>query len=207
MQDSPSHLILTAVLTCVAAIPNHVIRYAALGLTAACTLIYNIRIHSPRKNLRRLAQLIDCTDLRIRYATAHCPRYHFALAEQTMKLLHLSAIYCHILTCESQRFSWTQYRLILNDIAACIIHVEGISNAVEHIIEAERQRQLADDMNEVQAVLATAPPAAQIYPRTQYGTESYLQQCLNPQQGMLYPRISLLQIYTRCKLLPSSVVL
>ncbi|KAJ7738398.1 hypothetical protein B0H16DRAFT_1891408 [Mycena metata] len=196
MQDPPSHLILTAVLTCVAAIPNHVIRYTALGLTAVCTLLYNISIRSPRKNLRRLAQLIDRADLRIHYATAHCPRYHFALAEQTLRLLQVyhsvSAIYCRILGLKSQRFSWTQYRLILNDIGACITRVEGISNAVENIIETERQRQLADDMNEVRAVLATAPPAAQIYPPTQYGTESCLQQCLNPQQGMLSPRMSLL---------------
>ncbi|KAJ7711465.1 hypothetical protein B0H16DRAFT_598703 [Mycena metata] len=176
MQDPPSHLVLTAVLTCVATIPNHVVRYTALGLTAACTLLYNIHIRSPRKKLHRLAQLIDRTDLRIHCATAHCPRYHFALAEQTLRLLQVyrsvSAIYCRILACESQRFSWTQYRLILNDIGACITRVEGISNAAEHIMETERQRQLADDMNEVQAVLATAPPAAQIYPPTQYGAES-----------------------------------
>ncbi|KAJ7744612.1 hypothetical protein B0H16DRAFT_1559602 [Mycena metata] len=176
MQSPPSHFVLSAVLTCVAAIPNHTLRYTALGLTAACTLIYNIRIRSPRKNLHRLAQLIDRTDRRIHYATTHCPRYHFELAEQTLRLLHVyhtvSVIYCRILALRSQRFSWTQYRLILNDIGACIKRVKSIGDVVEHIIEAERQRQLADDMNEVQAVLAIASPAAQIYPPTQYGTES-----------------------------------
>ncbi|KAJ7738402.1 hypothetical protein B0H16DRAFT_1465842 [Mycena metata] len=178
MQAPPSHVILSAVLTLVAAIPNHTLRYTALGLTAACTLLYNIRVRSPRKNLHRLTQLIDRTDLRIRYATAHCPRYHFALAEQTWRLLRVyhsvSAIYCRILALKSPQFSWTQYRMILNDIGACITRVEGISNAVEarpSVLPTERQRQLADDMNEVQAVLATAPPAAQIYPPTQYGTE------------------------------------
>ncbi|KAJ7028456.1 hypothetical protein C8F04DRAFT_1188636 [Mycena alexandri] len=168
MQNLPSHLILSATLSFVAAIPNHAVRYTALGLTAACTLLYNFRIRSPGKNLRRLQQSIDRTDIRIRYAKAHCPRYHFALAEQTLRLLQIhhsvSAIYCHILAFKSQRFSWTQYRVILNDIAACIKRVESISNVVEHIIEAEHQRQLADDIQEIHAVLTTAPPAAQTYP-------------------------------------------
>ncbi|KAJ7016875.1 hypothetical protein C8F04DRAFT_1159005 [Mycena alexandri] len=176
MQTPPSHLILTAVLSCVAAIPNHAVRYTALGLTVACTLFYKIRIHSPRKSLRHLSQSINRTDIRIRYATAHCPRYHFALAEQTLRLLKahhsVSAIYCRILAFKSQRFSWTQYRAILSDIEASSKRVESIGDVVEHIIEAERQRQLADDVNEVQAVLATAPPAAQTYPATQYGMES-----------------------------------
>ncbi|KAJ7016873.1 hypothetical protein C8F04DRAFT_1159003, partial [Mycena alexandri] len=175
MQMLPSHLILTAVLSCVAAIPNHAVRYTALGLTVACTVFYNIRIRSPRKNLCRLGQSINRTDIRIRYATAHCPRYHFALAEQTLRLLKahhsVSAIYCRILAFKSQRFSWTQYLMILSDIEASFKRVESIGDVVEHIIEAERQRQLSDDMNEVQTVLATAPPAAHIYPPTQYGTQ------------------------------------
>ncbi|KAJ7016874.1 hypothetical protein C8F04DRAFT_1119418 [Mycena alexandri] len=174
MQASHSHLILSAALSCVAAIPNHTIRYTALGLTAVCTLLYNIHIRSPLTSLHGLSQMIDQTTVRIRYATAHCPRYHFALTEQTLRLLQVdhnaSRIYCHIRALEG--FGWTKYRRGFKEINACIKRVQGIDNAVEHIIEAERQRQLSDDMNEVQTVLATAPPAAQIYPPTQYGTES-----------------------------------
>ncbi|KAJ7738413.1 hypothetical protein B0H16DRAFT_1891418 [Mycena metata] len=174
MEGSTSHLILTAALSCVAAIPNHAIRYTALGLTAVCALLYNIHLRSPSTNLDGLIQLINRTDIRIRYATTRCPRYHFALAEQTLRLLRVdqsaSHIHCRIRALEG--FSWTKYRQLFQDIAACIKRVEAIGNAVEHIIEAEHQRRLADEMNEVQSVLAAAPAAPQIYPPTQYGTES-----------------------------------
>ncbi|KAJ7160200.1 hypothetical protein C8R46DRAFT_1285694 [Mycena filopes] len=180
MQPPPSHLVLSAALTCVAAIPNHAIRYAALGLTAACALIhyYNVHLHSPLMKLHHLIQLIERTAVRIRHATVHCQRHHFFLVEQMLRLLQAdhtaSRIHCRIVYASAERFSWTKYRLLLKDIAACTERVDAIGIAIEDIIEAERQRQLTDEMNEIRTVLSTAPAAAQTYPpNRRYSTERH----------------------------------
>ncbi|KAJ7160187.1 hypothetical protein C8R46DRAFT_1285671 [Mycena filopes] len=179
MRPTPTHLVLSAVLTCVAAIPNDGIRYAALGLSMACALMHcylvHRDLHSPAIKLHRLAELIEDTTIRIRSATAHCQRHHLFFVEQTLCLLQAdhtaSLIRCRIIYANAERFSWKIYRLILKDIETCIERVESIGIAIDHIIESERQRQLADEIHEVKTILSTVPTAPRTYLPNQYMTE------------------------------------
>ncbi|KAJ7858188.1 hypothetical protein B0H13DRAFT_2076636 [Mycena leptocephala] len=91
MEDAPFpshfHLLFSLLLTFVAAIPNHTIRYTALGLLFVLAALCTIQLRSPSAQLRQLAHLIDHTDELIRRAMAQCPRDHFSLTEEMGQLL------------------------------------------------------------------------------------------------------------------------
>jgi hypothetical protein len=71
----------------VAAIPNHTLRYTALGLFFGLFVLSTIYLHSPSTQLRHLALLIDQTEEIIRCAMAQCPRDYFSLTEEMGRLL------------------------------------------------------------------------------------------------------------------------
>ncbi|KAJ7859889.1 hypothetical protein B0H13DRAFT_2074436 [Mycena leptocephala] len=82
-----SHLLLSLLLTFVAAIPNHILRYTALGLILVLVVLCTVHLRSPSAQLRHLALLIDQTEDLIRCAMAQCPRVYFGLAEEMGRLL------------------------------------------------------------------------------------------------------------------------
>ncbi|KAJ7858167.1 hypothetical protein B0H13DRAFT_2076568, partial [Mycena leptocephala] len=84
----PSHFhLLLSLLTFVAAIPNHTLRYTALGLLFVLTALWAVHVRSPSKQLRHLAHLIDQTEDLIRRAMVQCLRDHFSLTEEMGRLL------------------------------------------------------------------------------------------------------------------------
>jgi hypothetical protein len=85
---APSHFhLLFSLLAFVAAIPNHTLRYTALGLFCVLTALCTVHLRSPSTQLRYLAYLIGHTEDLIRRAMVQCPRDHFSLTEEMGKLL------------------------------------------------------------------------------------------------------------------------
>jgi hypothetical protein len=83
MQDtSHLHILSSLLLALVAAIPNHTLRYIALGLFFGLFTVTSIHLHSPSMQLHHLALLIDQTEEIIRRAMAQCPRDYFSLTEE-----------------------------------------------------------------------------------------------------------------------------
>ncbi|KAJ7800499.1 hypothetical protein B0H13DRAFT_2164537 [Mycena leptocephala] len=82
-----SHLLLSLLLAFVAAIPNHILRYTALGLILVLVVLCTVHLRSPSAQLRHLARLIDQTEDLIRRAMAQCPRVYFGLTEEMGRLL------------------------------------------------------------------------------------------------------------------------
>ncbi|KAJ7882166.1 hypothetical protein B0H13DRAFT_2344801 [Mycena leptocephala] len=162
MKDTSSHLHIlpSLLLALVAAIPNHTLRYTALGLLLVFAMLCTIHLHLPSAQFRRLAHAVDQTDDLIRRAMAQCPREHFSLTEEMRRLLETntsaSLIKCRILSTEEE-FSWNKFRMLSNDIAACAKRASSIRTEVLLIMEAEHQRKLAADIKETQCILAAIP--------------------------------------------------
>ncbi|KAJ7863860.1 hypothetical protein B0H13DRAFT_2353971 [Mycena leptocephala] len=86
-----THLLLSLLLAFVAAIPNHILRYTALGLLFVLVALCTVHLHSPSAQLHHLAHLIERqTEDLIRRAIGQCPRDYFSLTEEMGRLLDLS---------------------------------------------------------------------------------------------------------------------
>ncbi|KAJ7904955.1 hypothetical protein B0H13DRAFT_2663306 [Mycena leptocephala] len=163
MQDASSHLHIlpSLLLALVAAIPNHTLRYTALGLLLVFAILCTIHLRSPSMQFRRLAHAIDRTDDLIQRMMAQCPREHFSLTQEMGRLLETntsaSLIKCRILSSEEGQFNWRKFRMVSNDIAGCTKRVRSIRTAVLLIVEAEHQRKLAADIKETQFMLSAIP--------------------------------------------------
>ncbi|KAJ7882164.1 hypothetical protein B0H13DRAFT_2278394 [Mycena leptocephala] len=155
MKEASSHLhILPSLfLTLVAAIPNHILRYTALGLIFVLGVLCTVHLRSPSAQLRHLALWIDQSEDLIRRAMAQCPRIISALQKKWGD-------------CSSEFQPASHYirecsmRQLSKDIAACAKRVSSIRTAVLHIIEAEHQRKLAADIKETELILAAASTRA-----------------------------------------------
>ncbi|KAF8201282.1 hypothetical protein K438DRAFT_1758559 [Mycena galopus ATCC 62051] len=139
----------------VAAIPNHTIRYSALGFIFCFSVFYAIHLKSPSTQLHNLATMIDETDELLRRAMA-----------QANKMASL--IKCRILTSEGDWFSCNNYRVLSNTIGECAKRAKKVRTEVELIMEAEHQRKIEDDLNKMQLIFAvwsaqTAPHTASQY--------------------------------------------
>ncbi|KAJ7792372.1 hypothetical protein B0H13DRAFT_2394001 [Mycena leptocephala] len=162
VKGASSHLRIlpSLLLALVAAIPNHTLRYTALGLFFGLFILSSVHLRSLSTQLRHLALLIDRTEELIRRAMAQCPREHFSLTEEMRRLLEtntsVSLIKCRILSSEEE-FSWNKFRMLSNDIAACAKRVRSIRTEVLLIMEAEHQRKLAADIKETEFILAAMP--------------------------------------------------
>ncbi|KAJ7878803.1 hypothetical protein B0H14DRAFT_2567098 [Mycena olivaceomarginata] len=158
LQDPPSHLLTSLVLAFIASIPNHTIRYSALGVIVTLSVLCVIQLN---------------------------PRNYFELTKEMLELLEAintaSLIKCRILHSERLRFNWTNYRAISNAIAGCAKCVKSIRNAVESwtepqcsiaqlVVEAEHQRKVADDIGDTQFILAASqtPKCLGVYVYRQY---------------------------------------
>ncbi|KAJ7792375.1 hypothetical protein B0H13DRAFT_2394004 [Mycena leptocephala] len=163
MKDASSHLHIlpSLLLALVAAIPNHTLRYTALGLLFVLAALCTIHLRSPSAQLRQLALMIDHTDELIRRAMAQCRRDYFSLTEEMGRLLEAnktaSLLKCRILDSDEEQFSWKKFRMLSKDIAECAKHVRSIRTEVLLIIEAEHQRKLTADIKETQFILAAIP--------------------------------------------------
>jgi hypothetical protein len=89
MKDASSHLHIlpSLLLAFVATIPNHTLRYTALGLFLGLFVLSTSYLRSPSTQLRHLALLIDQTEEIIRRAMTQCPRDYFSLTEEMGRLL------------------------------------------------------------------------------------------------------------------------
>jgi hypothetical protein len=87
MKNPTSELLFFLLLWFVALIPNHTLRYTALGLSLALTIVCSIHLKSPGAQLGHLAVLIDKIEEDIRRKMVHVPRSYSSLAEQ-MRRLH-----------------------------------------------------------------------------------------------------------------------
>ncbi|KAJ7858182.1 hypothetical protein B0H13DRAFT_2076629 [Mycena leptocephala] len=156
---SPSHfrLLFSLLLTFVAAIPNHTLRYTALGLLFVLAALCTVHLRSPSTQLRHLTHLIDQTEDLIRRAMVQCPRDHFSLTEEMGKLLEanktISLLKCRNLDSKGEQFTWNKYRELCKDIAACAKRVKKTCTAVLRIVEVGHQRKLEGDIKEIQFIL------------------------------------------------------
>ncbi|KAJ7878283.1 hypothetical protein B0H13DRAFT_2668164 [Mycena leptocephala] len=158
---SHSHLVFSLLLAFVAAIPNHILRYTALGLLFVFAALCTEHLRSPSLQLHHLAPLIDQTEELIRRAMAQCPRDYFSLTEEMDRLLEVnksaSLIKCRVLDSDEEQFNWNKFRMLSKEIATCAKPVRSIRTEVLLIVEAEHQRKLAADIKETQFILAAMP--------------------------------------------------
>ncbi|KAJ7690341.1 hypothetical protein B0H17DRAFT_1201691 [Mycena rosella] len=158
MQDTTTtQIVASALLGSLALIPDNTLRYTTLGITVCLGVVYFVSLKRPSTQLGCLNEHIQETDETIRSAKSLCPREHLSLAEEGVRLLEAtrsaSMITCRML--ETKRFTWKKYRLFSRDVAECAKNVKSIRTAVQLIVEAERQRKLAEDINETEGMLAT----------------------------------------------------
>ncbi|KAJ7800506.1 hypothetical protein B0H13DRAFT_2164568, partial [Mycena leptocephala] len=161
MEDTPSpshfHLLFSLLFAFVAAIPNHTLRYTALGLLFVLAALCTVHLRSPSTQLCHLIHLIDQTKDLIRRAMVQCPRDHFSLTEEMGKLLEanktVSSLKCRNLDSKGEQFVWNKYRELCKDIAACAKRVKKTRTAVLRIVEVGHQRKLEGDIKEIQCIL------------------------------------------------------
>ncbi|KAJ7328310.1 hypothetical protein DFH08DRAFT_1023716 [Mycena albidolilacea] len=172
MKAPTSEQLTSLLLAVIALIPNHAIRYTALGILLAAATLCKIHLQSPSMQLSRLEVSLNHTDEYIQEAMVEAPRSYSKLTEQIRRLLEVaktgSRIKCRVLRSETKVFSWkglrplskdiaeglTRFRSLCNEIGECIRCVKDIRTAVELILEAERQRKLAGDLMETQSTFA-----------------------------------------------------
>ncbi|KAJ7133501.1 hypothetical protein C8R44DRAFT_730640 [Mycena epipterygia] len=158
MPDNTSQIIASILLGSLPAfIPNNTLRYSALAIIACLTVIYTIYLKHPSTQLRQLQEAIATTKEMVGSAKLQCPRDHLSLMVEWARLLVVeqsaSMIQCHIWG--TGNFTWTKYRLLSNNIGECFTQIKSIRNAVQHVMEAEHQRKLAEDINETESILAS----------------------------------------------------
>ncbi|KAJ7490636.1 hypothetical protein FB451DRAFT_622716 [Mycena latifolia] len=157
MQDNHYQLTATIIVGSLSLIPNNPVRYTALGITACLEVIYAIYFKHPSTLLHKLEEGIDGTGTLIRRAKSQCPRDQISLAGETLQLLQAtqatSSIKSRLL--DTQRLTWKTYRQFSKDITELTNHVKRIHGAVELIVEAEHQRNLAVEISEAQFILCT----------------------------------------------------
>ncbi|KAJ7830191.1 hypothetical protein B0H13DRAFT_2679608 [Mycena leptocephala] len=159
MQEASSylHILPSFLLALVAAIPNHMLRYTALGLLFVLAALCTVHLRTPSTQLCQLARLIDQTEDLIRRAMVQCPRDHFSLTEEMGKLLEanktVSLLKCRNLDSNGEQFTWNKYRELCKDIAACAKRVKKSRTAVLRIVEVGHQRKLEGDIKEIQFIL------------------------------------------------------
>ncbi|KAF8142176.1 hypothetical protein K438DRAFT_1878571 [Mycena galopus ATCC 62051] len=162
MQNPASELFPSLILAVVAAIPNHTLRYTALGSLLALTILCFIHLRSLSTQICQLRVLVDQTEECIRRAMAQNPRGYLSLTEQMGYLLEsaamASSIKCRILNSGTagEWFGWNKYWSLSSDIGECTKDVKKIRTAVKLILEAEHQRKLADDILEIQFIITAS---------------------------------------------------
>ncbi|KAJ6477066.1 hypothetical protein C8R45DRAFT_1158358 [Mycena sanguinolenta] len=160
MQNLTPDLLPSLLLASVAAIPNHALRYTALGFLLAVTILRTMHLSPLSTQMHQLTASIYQTEEYIRPEMVHFPRCNRSLTPQMQRLLEVakttSSIKCRIMNSKTERFNWNGYRLRSSEIQECRKDIKDIHTAVELILEAEHQRRLADDISETQFLLTAA---------------------------------------------------
>ncbi|KAK7022149.1 hypothetical protein R3P38DRAFT_3270975 [Favolaschia claudopus] len=150
-------------------IPNNILRYTAVGLTAGAGAAYTVHLKRPSVCLRHLDDVIEKTEAIFnRAAQKIFSSDSRALTEEGVKLLEVkrsaSGIRYRIL--DSGTPTWKIYRDLCRDIGECVKKIEKVGTSVQRIVEAEHQRQLTEDINATRIVLGHStgvneyPPSA-----------------------------------------------
>ncbi|KAF8130944.1 hypothetical protein K438DRAFT_1999080 [Mycena galopus ATCC 62051] len=164
MQNPASELLPSLLLTVVAAIPNHAIRYIALTSLLALAILCLIHLRSLSMQICQLRVLADQTEEYTRRAMVQNPRCYLSLTEQMGHLLESAAMAspmkCRILNSGTEWCGWNKYWSLTSDIRECMEGVKKIRTAVQLILEAEHQRKLADDILEIQFILTASNTAS-----------------------------------------------
>ncbi|KAJ7490618.1 hypothetical protein FB451DRAFT_1389389 [Mycena latifolia] len=161
MQVATLQLTATVFLGSLNLVTNSMVRYVGLGIAACLGAIYAIYLKHPSTLLDQLEKILEATDALIRRAKSQCPMHmdQISLAEMTVRLLQAtkatSSIKSRIL--DTQQFTWKTYPQFYADITELTDRVKNIDNAVQLIMEAERQRKLAMEISEAQFILAGMP--------------------------------------------------
>ncbi|KAJ6477052.1 hypothetical protein C8R45DRAFT_1216819 [Mycena sanguinolenta] len=160
MQNLVSELPSSLLLALVAAIPNHTIRYTALGFLLALTILCTLHFSSLSTQMRQLVASIDETEDYIRLEMARYPRCHWSLTKQLLHLLEVaktaSSIKSRILNSEAERFNWKRYRLRTCETQECAKDIKNIHTSVQLVVEAENHRRLTDNIMETEFILTAA---------------------------------------------------
>ncbi|KAJ7490614.1 hypothetical protein FB451DRAFT_1220514 [Mycena latifolia] len=178
-KTSQAQLIVSTLLGISALIPSAPLRYAALGITICLALIYAIYLKHLSTKLRQLQIIIGTIEATIRSAKVQCPRDQITLTEEWVRLMEVervvSKILCHVL--EMERMAWRNYLIFSRHIAECNARVKVICTTVRLVVEAERQRKLAEEITDAQFMLATV---------RQRGTVNPLAVTAAPQYGPMH---------------------
>ncbi|KAJ7490518.1 hypothetical protein FB451DRAFT_1552212 [Mycena latifolia] len=156
MQDT-AQLTVSILLWFMSVIPHTLLRYTLLATTACLALLCAIHLERPSTQLSQLEHLVQKTEGTILDAKLHCAGDLANLLEKWAELLKIkrSASKIQSRMLETNATTWTEYRLLSDDISDCAKSVKEIRTAVQLIVEAERQRKYTEDINDTEAILAT----------------------------------------------------
>ncbi|KAF8192762.1 hypothetical protein K438DRAFT_1762087 [Mycena galopus ATCC 62051] len=137
--------------------PGNAFHYTVLGLVVTSTTIVYIANHqSPLYKLRRVEDAIELVKKTLEHAKATCTRDQIELMHSGWRLasVKLSASKIQTRILETRRVeTWEEYlqnvRRILQSIDECAKQVKEIQTSTLLTIEAERQRQISEDIDEV----------------------------------------------------------
>ncbi|KAJ7159269.1 hypothetical protein C8R43DRAFT_1124480 [Mycena crocata] len=133
-------------------IPATLAPYISIGLTSAYLIIYAVHSLCPVKMLRRLENAIKTTEEDMGRAKVECMREHVELMDGARRLFEvkLSASKIQTKMFEARKQTGKKYvqeiRGIMQDIYKCAKDVKDIQTATLLTIEAERQRQLSENV-------------------------------------------------------------
>ncbi|KAJ7878266.1 hypothetical protein B0H13DRAFT_1892728 [Mycena leptocephala] len=159
MKDASSHLHIlpSLLLAFVATIPNHTLRYTALGFFFGLFIkpkkLSGARWHSAPEIISALQKKwVDCS-------SNFQPVSPVFNADQRNNRANkiTSLIKCRILDSDGEQFSWNKFRMLSKDIATCAMRVRSIRTVVLLMVEAEHQRKLTADTKEAEFILAARP--------------------------------------------------
>ncbi|KAJ7613712.1 hypothetical protein DFH06DRAFT_1344476 [Mycena polygramma] len=149
-------------------VPSSILRYAALSLAILTLTIYMVNCQLPTHKLAQVEDTIQVTDTTLKTARAECAWDHVELIEDARQLLEakvsVSDIQSRLLKTHDIA-EWKEYlheiKEILQSIDNCAKEMRRIRTSTLLTVEAQRRRQLAEGMNEIDTVICSAKRYAQ----------------------------------------------
>ncbi|KAF7356287.1 hypothetical protein MVEN_00960500 [Mycena venus] len=137
-------------------------RYILVGVISASFIIYAVTRHRPSYQLGQLEDAIRVAEKILKYAKANCERKHVELVDGTHCLLKVklsvSKIRTRLLETRGIRTGvgyLRNVRQIIQSINQCAKEVKQIQTSTLLIIEAERQRELSEEIRDSHEILDT----------------------------------------------------
>ncbi|KAJ7603198.1 hypothetical protein DFH06DRAFT_1394240 [Mycena polygramma] len=149
-------------------VPSNILRYTTLGLALLSLTVYVVNCQFPTHKLARVEDAIQVADRTLKNARAECTWDIVDLMESTGQLLEVKVSVSDIqsrLLKTHDIVEWKEYlheiKEILQSIDKCAKEVRKIRTSTLLTVEAERRRQLAEGMNEIDTVICSATRYAQ----------------------------------------------